>query len=344
MSKIENCLASKEVYLLVQSYVALRLAYFLIFKKYNLTIITSKPSVVQFCNALKIPVIAPNYYEKINFINKIFIKLKINIIIRNLYWKKKLKLIAEKNKNCIFIITILGMDYEILPALIGMKDNLVYFDDSFYAKRYHQKNQGLLRVIKLKLFNSILGTKFNYFNDEIMSGFTWMNLNDLPKEIIKLPCSEMRGYAGKINLTITNKKYPIVFLGDYNLFEMSQKCNIGKLLNILQEINKFYPGKLFYKPHPGATDKDGLTIFNENVIPDYFPAEILSNNVDCFLTIGSAAVVSLDHERVKVIGLGNLVDLIPELLNMSSIQGLNNVKDKSALFKLISDSIELENK
>ena len=230
------------------------------------------------------------------------------------------------------------MDWILLPAFLNLRRAFYYWDDSFYAKRQKITKPSLTLKVKNSILNLIYGTKFTLFTDESMTFFPWIEEYRLPKNCLKL--------SGNVNSAIPSLKYKngfkinrwkIVFLGDYDFYDMSQRCNIAKLIRLIERLNDLYFDGVFYKSHPGSVSSSHETIFGANEIDSFIPIEIIGNSCEIILTLGSAAVLSLKETNAKVIGIGKLVDMCSDLFPMSEIQGLTHVEDFASLRAIIEN-------
>ena len=167
------------------------------------------------------------------------------------------------------------------------------------------------------------------------------SLKDLPPNCVHLDGSQIR-----ILLILCQRKTCLIksmrssYLGIMSFYDLSRKCNIIKLIDLISDLNLRYPDKVYYKPHPGSVGSSHLKYFGRNIIEDFIPIEMIGNNCRVIMTIGSASVVNLKKTVAKVIGIGNLVDLCNDLYETSERQGLKHIKDLEAFHKKIDQELK----
>ena len=340
VGNINEVKLNNRVVLLVQSYPALRLLYWLIENGQNVLVLTSKPHVKSVCESLVIPNILIQFSmpkNRLYFLIPNFLLRNIESFTASIISKKTLRRLTKYEKLD-FIITIAGMDWVLLPVFLNLRRSFYYWDDSFYAKRHKITKPRLTLKVKNLILNLIYGSKFTLFTDEYMAFFPWIEEYRMPKNCLKL--------SGNINSAIPSLKYEndlktnrwkIVFLGDYDFYDMSKKCNIAKLIRLIERLKDLYSDGVFYKSHPGSVSRSHETTFGANEIDSFIPIEIVGNSCEIILTLGSAAVLSLKETNAKVIGIGKLVDMCSDLFPMSEIQGLTHVENFAALQSVIEN-------
>lgn len=346
LNNINQVQFKNRIVLLVQSYPALRLLYFLIGKNYKILVLTSDQKVKKLCQSLKIPYIFFRPEIKKDYLIFLIPKFLLPNINKLLIFRTANKVLwrLRKYNDLDFIITIVGMDWNLVPAFLNLGAPFYFWDDSFYAKRHKSTNLSLLVKLKNSIQNLVFKTKFELFNDEIMTNFPWTDLNRLPKNCLQL--------SGQINSTtipsklrskFNKKKWKIVLIGDYDFYEMSIKCNIVKLIRLVEKLKYMYPNEVFYKPHPGSMSQSHKSLFGDNEIDSAVPIELLGNSCDTILTIGSAAAIGLKDTSARVIGIGELVDMCRDLFPMSEVQGIKHVESFEALTSMLGDTPDSSN-
>lgn len=331
---------NKRVILLIQSYPAFRLLYWLSANGQNILVLTSKPHIRRVCKSLGISSVLIQFNLPKNhicyFIPNFFVR-NIETFIKFIISKKILRRL-NKHEKLDFITTIVGMDWNLLPAFLNLGAPFYYWDDSFYVKRHKSTNSSLLVKLKNSIQNLVFKTKFELFNDEIMTDFPWTDLNRLPKHCLQLS-GQINSIAipSKLLSKFNKKKWKIVLIGDYDFYEMSIKCNIVKLIRLVEKLKYMYPNEVFYKPHPGSMSQSHKSLFGDNEIDSDIPIEILGNSCETILTIGSAAAISLKDTSARVIGIGELVDMCRDLFPMSEVQGIKHVESFGALTSMLDD-------
>lgn len=331
----------KKVIVLIQSYQNLQIVYHLINSGHKFLICTSNHSVYKLCLLLGWEVYGLNFIKlKVKYFNIKFFRIFFSFL--NFYiLRRYLKKISDKEPVS-YLITILGMDYELLPAFLNLERKVFFWNDSTYARPKMVKNFNLKKKIKLKLYNFLFSTNFKYFKDETFDSYMWHDINDLKSfiKIIKYK-SVNKTVPQQILKKFLNNKYSIIILGDYSFFSLSRKINIGKFIILIKKLLKDFPGSVFYKPHPGSTNCFySSKLFGKNIISDFIPAEILCSTGAIILTVGSATSKSLSVKNSrKIIGIGKLVDLRDDLFPMSIRQGLKHVNDYNDLLEKIKGFI-----
>ena len=233
------------------------------------------------------------------------------------------------------------MDRKILPAFLNLKNEFFFWNDSFYSPAAKSHTSNFFLRFKNQIQNVVYRTKFSLYNDHLMPNIPLTSLKDLPPNCVHLdgePNSNITNLMPTKNLF--NKEYEIVLLGDYEFYDLSRKCNIIKLIDLINDLNLRYPDKVYYKPHPGSVGSSHLKYFGRNIIEDFIPIEMIGNNCRVIMTIGSASVVNLKKTVAKVIGIGNLVDLCNDLYETSERQGLKHIKDLEAFHKKIDQELK----
>lgn len=332
---------NKRVVLLVQSYPAFRLVYFLLKKNQKVLIFTTHEGVRKVCAYLKLPCVCPEVViDKVNYLLPLFFKRNLESYLTNLSSRRALGRLL-KYREIDFVITIVGMDRKILPAFLNLKKNFFLWDDSFYVAAKKNTNNNILLRFKNSLLNLVYRTNFSLHHDSVMANIPLTDSKDLPVNCINLS-GEPEKYLTDPRYTKGNihKKYEIVFLGDYDFYEMSRKCNIVKLISLIKKINRQYPNKVFYKPHPGSWGNSHIKYFGKNIIEDFMPIEVISHQCQVIITLGSASVLSLKNTNTQVIGIGNLVDMCQDLFEMSEAQGLKHVKELETFEKIIEQELK----
>tara|TARA_B110000908_G_scaffold80909_1_gene96972 strand:- start:26108 stop:27154 length:1047 start_codon:yes stop_codon:yes gene_type:complete len=340
LTNINEVQFKNRIVLLVQSFPALRLLYFLVDKNYKILVVTSNQNVKRLCQSLAIPyiLICPkiqNYY--LIFLIPKFLLRYTDKLLKFRAANKALRRLG-KYKDLDFIITIVGMDWNVLPAFLNLGAPFYYWDDSFYAKRHKSTSSSLFVKLKNSIQNLVYKTKFELFNDDIMVDFPWTEVNRLPKH-----CLQLSGQIDSVILPLKHgskfneKKWKIVLIGDYDFYEMSKKCNIVKLIRLVEKLRYMYPDKVFYKAHPGSTSQSHKALFGDNEIDSFLPIEIIGNSCEIILTLGSAAAISLKNTSTRVVGIGELVDMCRDLFPMSEVQGVRHVEDFGVLTSMLGD-------
>jgi len=331
----------KKVIVLVQSYPNLQAVYHLIKSGHNFLICTSNHSVYKFCILMGWEVYGLNFIKlKIKFFNITILRIFFSFLNFHIL-RRYLKKISNKEPVS-YLITILGMDYELLPAFLNLERKVFYWNDTPYIKSKIVKNVNLKKIIKLKLYNFLFSTNFKYFKTEIFDHYMWHDINTLNSfiKIIKYK-SINKAIPQQILKKFSNNKYPIIILGDYSFFSISRKINIGKFIILIRKLLEDFPGSVFYKPHPGSTScLYSSKLFGKNIISDFIPAEILCSSGSIILTVGSATSVSLSvRDLRKVIGIGKLVDLRKDLFPTTFRENLKHVTNYNDLFDKIKKLI-----
>jgi hypothetical protein len=337
---IRQITLNRRIVILVQSYPAFRMVYYLKVNNHDVIVLTTKTDIRKVCNSLGIFCIMP----KPVIINKYIIYYLPNAIknilqnyLINLSSKFILKKLSKKN-NVDFIITILGMDRAILPAFLNFKKAFYYWDDSFYANRWKSDTLKIVSAIKIHIQNFLFSTHYKLFNDEMMKNFPWTARNSLPDNCTELISNLDTSISQSLPpVKSFDKMYDLVILGGYDFYEFSKKCNIVKLINLVEKLQDRYPDKVFYKAHPGTKSLTHKVFFGTNEVESFMPIEIIGNSCKVVLTLGSAAVVSLKKTSAEVVGIGKLVDMCDDLYEMAKIQGLNNVDSWENLILLIDN-------
>jgi len=327
----------KKVVVLIQSYQNLQVVYHLINSGHNFLICTSNHSVYKFCILMGWEVYGLNFIKlKIKFFNITILRIFFSFLHFYIF-RRYLHKISNKEPVS-YLITILGMDYELLPAFLNLEREVFFWDDSWYAKHKIVKNVTLKKLIKLKLYNFLFSTNFKYIKEETFDYIMMHDVNDLKSSIKIIKYKSInKTIPQHVLKKFSNNKYPIIILGDYSFFSISRKINIGKFIILIKKLFKDFPGSVFYKPHPGSTSCFYSTkLFGKNLISDFIPAEILCSTGSIILTVGSATSASLSVKNSrKIIGIGKLVDLRKNLFPMSIRQGLKHVNDYNDLLDKI---------
>ncbi len=321
---------NSNVLLVVQSYPALRILYHLIAKGFNVEVLSTNKTVIKYCKYYDITVKDMN----LKIIENTFLKnYKIKYIINYLIVKYIISTYINK-KNFSLVFTILGLDLKLLPAILSLKYKIYFWDDSNCVKRLRINNLNIRDQLFLTFFNFITKNKFYYYSDTTFAKFMCVDIEKLNKNIEILPNNYVKNIIPNQLLRKNKKNYKIILLGDYSLYAMSLKVNIIKLLNLIEEINSTFKNCLYYKPHPGSNSIIGLEIFEGRVIDDFIPIESIIDSVNCVLCIGSTASI-MDIYSNKLLGLGYIIDLRPELINLSKAQGLTHISNKASLINQI---------
>jgi hypothetical protein len=327
---------NKDIAVVVQSYPAFRIVYHLINNDYKVHVLSSNSSVLKYCQFASIDAI---HLECKLFNHYLIRRTPFKYLLNYIYVKKELTRIININKFTL-LFTILGLEIKILPAVLSLKEDIYFWDDSYCVTRIKSNSVKLKDFIKLKIFNIATNNNFKYYRDTSMHNFLCMDKFNFKKNIKILPDDFVINKKIPFNISCKIKKsYYIVLLGDYSLYSMSLKINIAKLLNLIEEIKIIYKEKLFYKPHPGSSSVVGLDIFEGRIIDEYIPIETMIDSIGCIISIGSASSITVANSG-KLLGLGTILDLRSELKKLSSTQGLFHVADKSQLFSQINFKID----
>ena len=132
-----------------------------------------------------------------------------------------------------------------------------------------------------------------------------------------------------------------MLLGDYDFYELSLRCNIIKLIKLIERLKEHFPGQIYYKPHPGTVDNSHHSYFStDEILPCDIPVENLSGEFAAFLTLGSAAVIELKRQGATVLGIGKIVDMCEDLFQMSERQGLKHLNDLDTLLNELHATID----
>ena len=318
----------RRVFLLSQSFPSLRFARVLRESNHSVVIISSNPAVaysarnegfyvieLKCVNDLSIFNIIPNVVRR-NFLSLYESHIAFKVLER-----------MKKYQNLDFIITIIGMDWKILPAFLNLDKCFYFWDDSMYARRHSSQNIELFQVIKCFIQNKIYKCNYTLHSDSIMINFPWTKDKDLP-----LTCQKIYLQQSRQENSISGVKRGIVLLGDYDFYELSRKCNIIKLIKLIELLKQEFPDQVYYKPHPGTQSTSHSLYFHPNeILHCDVPVESLAGEYAAFLTLGSAAVLELDRNGANTFGIGEIVGMCADLFPMSERQGLKHSHDIHAL-------------
>ena len=216
----------KKVVVLIQSYQNLQVVYHLINSGHNFLICTSNHSVYKFCILMGWEVYGLNFIKlKIKFFNITILRIFFSFL--NFYILRRYLQKISNKEPVSYLITILGMDYELLPAFLNLEREVFFWDDSWYSRHKIVKNITLKKIIKLKLYNFLFSTNFRYIKDETFDNIMMHDVNDLKSSIKIIKYKSInKTIPQQILKKFSNNKYPIIILGDYSFFSISRKINI----------------------------------------------------------------------------------------------------------------------